>query len=367
MAKIRVAIVGVGNCASSLLQGLEFYKHAPAKAKSSPVGLMHYDLAGYKPGDIEVACAFDVDSRKVGRPLEDACFAPPNNTITIWRDLPRYGVTVEMGEIHDGVAEHMSQYPPEWSFVPSSEKPVDIERRLRESGAEVMLCYLPVGSQKAVERYARACLATGVSLLNCMPVFIVSNEKWAAEFTERKIPVIGDDVKSQLGSTILHRTIMKLFADRGIKVRHTYQLNTGGNTDFLNMLDRSRLGSKRKSKTEAVQSVMPERLPDADVHIGPSDFVAWQRDNKVCFLRIEGEGFAGIPIELELRMSVQDSPNSGGVVIDGIRCLKLARDRKIGGPLYSIAAYTMKHPPRQIPDDIARERVEKFISGEIER
>lgn len=367
MAKIRIAIVGVGNCASSLLQGLEYYQHAPAKAQRNPVGLMHYDLAGYKPGDIEVACAFDIDARKVGRPLEDACFAPPNNTVTIWRDLPKYGVTVDMGEIHDGVAEHMSQYPPEWSFVPSQEKPVDLERRLRESGAEVMLCYLPVGSQEAVERYARACLATGVSLLNCMPVFIVSNEKWAAEFTERKIPVVGDDVKSQLGSTILHRTIMKLFADRGIKVRHTYQLNTGGNTDFLNMLDRTRLGSKRKSKTEAVQSVLPERMPDADVHIGPSDYVAWQRDNKVCFLRIEGEGFAGIPIELELRMSVQDSPNSGGVVIDAIRCLRLARDRRIGGPLYSIAAYTMKHPPRQIADDIARERVEKFISGEIER
>jgi myo-inositol-1-phosphate synthase len=367
MAKIRVAIVGVGNCASSLLQGIELYQHAPAQAQRSPIGLMHYDLAGHKPGDIEVACAFDIDSRKVGRPLEDACFAMPNNTITVWRDLPKYGVTVDMGEIHDGVAEHMAQYPPECSFLPTNEKPVDIERRLRESGAEVMLCYLPVGSQKAVERYARACLATGVSLLNCMPVFIVSNEKWAAEFTERKIPVVGDDVKSQLGSTILHRTIMKLFADRGIKVRHTYQLNTGGNTDFLNMLDRSRLGSKRKSKTEAVQSVMPERMPDGDVHIGPSDYVAWQRDNKVCFLRIEGEGFAGIPIELELRMSVQDSPNSGGVVIDAIRCLRLARDRKIGGPLYSIAAYTMKHPPRQIADDIARERVEKFISGEIER
>jgi myo-inositol-1-phosphate synthase len=367
MAKIRVAIVGVGNCASSLLQGIEYYQHVPVQAQRSPVGLMHYDLAGYKPGDIEIACAFDIDARKVGQSLEDACFALPNNTLTIWRDLPKYGVTVDMGEIHDGVAEHMSQYPPESSFVPAREKPVDIERRLRESGAEVMLCYLPVGSQQAVERYARACLATGVSLLNCMPVFIVSNEKWAAEFTERKIPVVGDDVKSQLGSTILHRTIMKLFADRGIKVRHTYQLNTGGNTDFLNMLDRSRLGSKRKSKTEAVQSVMPERMPDADVHIGPSDYVAWQRDNKVCFLRIEGEGFAGIPIELELRMSVQDSPNSGGVVIDAIRCLRLARDRKIGGPLYSIAAYTMKHPPRQIPDDIARERVEKFISGEIER
>src|SRR5579884_3637272 len=367
MAKIRVAIVGVGNCASSLLQGIEFYRHAQEEARCNPVGLMHYDLGGYKPGDIEVACAFDIDARKVGRPLEDACFAPPNNTVTIWRDLPKYGVSVEMGEIHDGIAEHMAQYPPEMSFVPAKQPPVDIERRLRESGAEVMLCYLPVGSQRAVERYARGCLATGVSLLNCMPVFIVSDDRWAAEFAERKIPVIGDDVKSQLGSTILHRAIMKLFADRGIKVRHTYQLNTGGNTDFLNMLDRSRLGSKRQSKTEAVQSVLPERMPDVNVHIGPSDYVPWQKDNKVCFLRIEGEGFAGIPIELELRMSVEDSPNSGGVVIDAIRCLKLARDRKIGGPLISIAAYTMKHPPEQIPDNIARERVEKFISGEIER
>ena len=216
-----------------------------------------------------------------------------------------------MGEIHDGIAPHMSSYPADRTFLPATAKPVDIEKRLRESGAEVMLCYLPVGSQKAVERYARACLETGVSLLNCMPVFIVSNEKWAAEFTERKIPVVGDDVKSQLGSTILHRTIMKLFADRGIKLKHTYQLNTGGNTDFLNMLDRARLGSKRTSKTEAVQSNLPERMPDVDVHIGPSDYIPWQNDNKVCFLRIEGEGFAGIPIELELRMSVQDSPELG--------------------------------------------------------
>src|SRR5712692_8846277 len=365
MSKIRVAIVGVGNCASSLLQGLEHYKRATAGDKS--FGLMHYDLGGYRPGDIEVACAFDIDARKVGRPLEEACFAPPNNTETIWKDLPRYGVTVQMGELHDGIAPHMCGYPPERTFVPSSAPAVDIEAELRKSGAEIMLCYLPVGSQKAVERYARACLETGISLLNCMPVFIVSDERWAAEFTARRIPVVGDDVKSQLGSTILHRAIMKLFADRGIKLKHTYQLNTGGNTDFLNMLDRSRLGTKRKSKTEAVQSVMPERMPDADVHIGPSDYVPWQNDNKVCFLRIEGEGFAGIPIELELRMSVQDSPNSGGVVIDAIRCLRLARDRRIGGPLYSIAAYTMKHPPRQIADDIARERVEKFISGEIER
>jgi myo-inositol-1-phosphate synthase len=365
MSKIRVAIVGVGNCASSLLQGLEHYKRATADDKS--FGLMHYDLGGYRPGDIEVACAFDIDARKVGRPLEEACFALPNNTVTIWRDLPKYGVTVDMGEVHDGIAPHMGAYPPERTFVEAKEAPVNIEKRLRESGAEVMLCYLPVGSQKAVERYAHACLETGVSLLNCMPVFIVSNEEWAARFTERNIPVVGDDVKSQLGSTILHRAIMKLFADRGIRLKHTYQLNTGGNTDFLNMLDRARLGSKRKSKTEAVQSVLPERLPDIDVHIGPSDYVPWQNDNKVCFLRIEGEGFAGIPIELELRMSVQDSPNSGGVVIDAIRCLKLARDRKIGGPLFSIAAYTMKHPPRQIADDIARDRVEKFIAGELER
>ncbi|MGO9263612.1 MAG: inositol-3-phosphate synthase [Candidatus Binataceae bacterium] len=367
MSKIRLAIVGVGNCASSLLQGLEHYTHLPAAEAQKPIGLMHFDLGGYQPADLEVACAFDIDVRKVGRPLEEACFALPNNTIKIPPGLPHYGVTVDMGELHDGIAPHMSAYPPDRTFIAAQEAPVDIEKRLRETGAEVMLCYLPVGSQKAVERYARACLETGVSLLNCMPVFIVSDEKWAAEFTERKIPVVGDDVKSQLGSTILHRTIMKLFADRGIKLRHTYQLNTGGNTDFLNMLDRSRLGSKRVSKTEAVQSILPERMADVDVHIGPSDYVPWQNDNKVCFLRIEGEGFAGIPIELELRMSVQDSPNSGGVVIDAIRCLKLARDRKIGGPLYSIAAYTMKHPPRQIADDIARDRVEKFISGELER
>jgi myo-inositol-1-phosphate synthase len=367
MGKIRVAIIGVGNCASSLLQGIEYYRHMPAQDRQAAIGLMHYDLGGYRPEDVEVVCAFDIDARKVNRPVEEACFAPPNNTITIWRELPRYGVTVAMGEILDGVASHMANYDPLRTFVPAQEKPVDIERRLLESGAEIALCYLPVGSQKAVERYARACLETGISLLNCMPVFIVSDEKWSQEFAKRKIPVIGDDVKSQLGATILHRGIMKLFADRGIKVRHTYQLNTGGNTDFLNMLDRSRIGSKRTSKTEAVQSVLTERLPDQDVHIGPSDYVPWQNDNKVCFLRIEGEGFARIPIELELRMSVQDSPNSGGVVIDAIRCLKLARDRGIGGPLYSISAYTMKHPPRQIADDIARDRVEKFITGEIER
>ena len=312
MAKIRIAIVGVGNCASSLLQGVEYYKHAPTDERAHPTGLMHYDLGGYKPDDIEVACAFDIDARKVGRPLENACFSPPNNTITIWRDLPDYGVKVDMGEVHDGVAPHMAEYPPERTFVVAGERPVDIEARLRDSGAEVMLCYLPVGSQKAVERYARACLGTGVSLINCMPVFIVSDEKWAKQFTERKIPVVGDDVKSQLGSTILHRTLMKLFADRGIKLKQTYQLNTGGNTDFLNMLDRGRLGSKRKSKTEAVQSVLHERLPDTNVHISPSDYVPWQKDNKVCFLRIEGHGFGGIPIELSSGCRCRTRPIRAG-------------------------------------------------------
>ena len=326
MSKIRIAIVGVGNCASSLLQGLEFYKHAPDGAGQKPVGLMHYDLGGYVPGDIEVACAFDIDARKIDRPLQDACFSLPNNTVTIWRDLPSFCVNVDMGEIHDGIAPHMSSYPADRTFQPSTAKPVDIEKRLRESGAEVMLCYLPVGSQKAVERYARACLETGVSLLNCMPVFIVSNEKWAAEFTDRKIPVVGDDVKSQLGSTILHRTIMKLFADRGIKLKHTYQLNTGGNTDFLNMLSRDRLKSKKISKTESVQSQLDERLESADIHIGPSDYVRWQGDNKVCFIRMEGRGFGGAPIELELRLSVQDSPNSAGGG-DRCRALRAARAR----------------------------------------
>ncbi len=365
MAKIRIAIVGVGNCASSLLQGIEWYRNASAEESKSSLGLMHYELGGYLPEDIEPVCAFDIDARKVGRPLEEACFAPPNNALPIFPNLPHYGVKVDMGEVHDGVAEHMLNYPEDSRFVVAQEPPVDIERRLRESGAEIMLCYLPVGSQKAAERYARACLEVGVSFVNCMPAFIVSDKDWARAFAERGIPVVGDDVKSQLGATILHRTLMKLFSDRGIKIERTYQLNTGGNTDFLNMLDRRRLGFKLKSKTEAVQSVLPEPLPSKCIHIGPSDYVPWQKDNKICFLRIEGRGFAGVPIELELRASVQDSPNSAGIIIDVIRCVKLARDRGIGGPLYSVAAYTMKHPPQQLPDDIARERIEQFIRGEL--
>jgi len=367
MAKIRLGIVGVGNCASSLVQGIEYYRQANAGALTEHGGLMHYDLAGYRPEDIEIVCAFDIDQRKVGQPLHKAIFARPNKAIDICRDLPDYGVTVEMGPVLDGVSEHMADYPPDETFLPSTQAAANVAGVLRATGAEVVISYLPVGSQRAAEYYAQACLDTGTSLVNCMPVFIVSDAKWAEHFASRGIPVVGDDIKSQLGATIVHRTLAKLFVDRGIKIERTYQLNTGGNTDFLNMLNRSRLGSKKVSKTEAVQSVLPERMPAHDVHIGPSDYVPWQGDNKICFLRMEGRAFGNIPMELELRLSVQDSPNSAGVAIDAIRCCRVARDRRIGGPLRSISAYLMKHPPTQITDDLARDLVEKFIRGEIDQ
>lgn len=366
MGKIRLGIAGVGNCASSLLQGIEYYRQASEAARADHVGLMHYDLAGYRPEDIEVVCAFDVDIRKVGFPLEVAAFAKPNNTRRIVEKLPPSGVTVQMGPVLDGVSEHMLQYPEDQTFVLAELPPVDVAAVLKRTGVEVLVNYLPVGSQRATEYYATACLEAGVGFVNCMPVFIVSDRVWAERFSSRGIPAVGDDIKSQFGATIVHRALAKLCSDRGIKLEHTYQLNTGGNTDFLNMLNRTRLGSKKISKTEAVQSVMPERMPAQDIHIGPSDYVPWQRDNKVCFLRVEGRGFAGVPIELELRLSVEDSPNSGGVAIDAIRCCRLARDRRIGGPLHSVSAYFMKHPPVQMADDLARERVEKFIRGEID-
>jgi myo-inositol-1-phosphate synthase len=261
----------------------------------------------------------------------------------------------------------MRDYPPDEAFVVAERRPVDVAEVLKRSGAEIVVNYLPVGSQAATEHYAKACLDAGVSFINCMPVFIVSDPQWSAQFERRGIPIVGDDVKSQVGATIVHRVLAKLFDDRGAVLDRTYQLNTGGNTDFLNMLNRARTGSKRVSKTEAVQSILPEPLPRKDIHIGPSDYVAWQRDNKVCFLRMEGRGFGNAPIELELRLSVQDSPNSAGVVIDAIRCCRVARDRRIGGPLLSVAAYLMKHPPRQLTDDLAKEQVERFLRGEIER
>src|SRR5947208_6601145 len=367
MGKIAIGIVGVGNCASSLLQGIEFYRAADEKSADAHVGLMHYDVCGYRPGDIEVVCAFDVDQRKVGQPLDVAALAPPNNTRPLYPKLPRSSVIVEMGPVLDGVAEHMREYPPEEAFVVAERRPADVVEVLERSGAEMVVNYLPVGSQAATEFYARACLEAGVGFINCIPVFIASDAQWAEEFQRRRLPIVGDDIKSQLGATILHRELARLFVTRGATLDRTYQLNTGGNTDFLNMLDRSRTQSKRRSKTAAVQSMLSEPLPASQIHIGPSDYVPWQGDNKVCFLRMEGRGFANAPIEIDVRLSVEDSPNSAGCVIDAIRCCRVARERGIGGPLTSVAAYFMKHPPQQMADDLARERVERFLQGEIER
>src|SRR3989454_8509241 len=367
MGKIAIGIVGVGNCASSLLQGIEFYRAADEQSADAHVGLMHHDVCGYRPSDIEVVCAFDVDQRKVGQPLDVAALAPPNNTRTLYPKLPRSSVIVEMGPVVDGMGGHMGDSPPEEAFVVAERRPVDVVEVLQRSGAEIVVNYLPVGSQAATEHYARACLEAGVSLVNCIPVFLASDPQWAAEFERRRIPLVGDDVKSQLGATIVHRMLARLFVDRGVVLDRTYQLNTGGNTDFLNMLNRTRTGAKRRSKTAAVQSVLPQPLSRTNIHIGPSDYVAWQRDNKVCFLRMEGRGFGNAPVEVELRLSVEDSPNSAGCVIDAIRCCRVARDRGIGGPLTSGSAYFIKHPPRPPPHGGAPPQGEVFLRREVER
>jgi myo-inositol-1-phosphate synthase len=363
MGTIPVAIVGVGNCASSLLQGIEFYR----SSDHEPIGLMHTVLGGYRPGDIEVVCAFDVDRRKVGATLDVAARAAPNNAWPLCPKLPRSSVVVEMGPVLDGVAEHLRAFPADRTFLVAERRPVDVADVLRRSRAEVLINYLPVGSQRATEHYARASLEAGVAFINCIPVFIASDAQWAAEFERRRIPIVGDDVKSQLGATIVHRALAQLFTDRGVVLDRTYQLNVGGNTDFLNMLSHDRTASKRVSKTEAVQSVLPQPLPAEQIHIGPSDYVPWQRDNKVCFLRMEGRGFGNAPLELELRLSVQDSPNSAGCVIDAIRCCRVARDRGVGGALLSVSSYLMKHPPQQMPDGRARDDVERFLRGELAR
>ncbi len=365
--KIRVAIVGVGNCAASLLQGIDHYRHNNGENKKEHLGLMHYTLGGYRPEDIEVVAAFDIDKRKVGTRVDQAIYAAPNCVYPISKKIDKINVMVKMGTVLDGVSEHMKNYPAKRTFVPADEQPVDVIRELKESKAEILINYLPVGSEQATRYYAECCLAAGVSLINCMPVFIVSDPAWSRRFAEKKIPCVGDDIKAQIGATIVHRTLTKLFSDRGVKLDRTYQLNTGGNTDFLNMLNRSRLESKKISKTEAVQSQLEIPLEDDNIHIGPSDYVPWQNDNKVCFLRMEGRGFGGVPMNLELRLSVEDSPNSAGVAIDAIRCCQLARERKIGGALTSIAAYTMKHPPKQFSDSEAKELVAQFIKGTIER
>lgn len=365
MGKIKLAIVGVGNCASALIQGIEYYKNHSSPEKLP--GLMHFNLGGYLPGDIEVVAAFDIDKRKVNKPLKEAVFAKPNCTKVFFPNLPDYPVKVSMGPILDGVAEHMKDYPEDRRFIPSDTPPVDVVKVLKESGAEIMVNYLPVGAEEATRFYAQAALDAGVAFINCIPVFIASNNEWIKKFEEKNLPIVGDDIKSQIGATIVHRVLTKLCMDRGVRITNTYQLNVGGNTDFLNMLNRNRLASKKISKTEAVRSQISHDIAADHIHIGPSDYVPWMNDNKVCFLRIEGEIFGNIPINLELRLSVEDSPNSAGVVIDAIRCCKLALDRGIGGLLISPSAYFMKHPKVQYPDEVARNMVEEFIEGKRER
>jgi myo-inositol-1-phosphate synthase len=366
MSEIRIAIARVGNCASALVQGIHYYAGTMAHdGPEAAIGLMHPVVGDYRPGDVKVVAAIDVDQRKVGRPLHEALFAPPNNTKVFCRDFRYDGVTVAMGNVLDGVSSHMAQYPEHQRFVVAdraSAAPAEIQALLRDSGTDILMSYLPVGSQKATEFYAECCLATGVSLINCIPVFIVSHSAWAKRFRQAGIPCIGDDVKAQVGATIVHRVLARMMQERGATIDATYQLNIGGNTDFLNMLNPDRLTSKRVSKTEAVQSQLDIPLPPDQVHIGPSDYVPWQKDNKVCFLRIEGRGFGGVPMNLELRLSVEDSPNSAGETIDAIRCCKLAREHRLAGPLNAVCAYTMKHPPVQYTDNQAHEMLEAFIA-----
>lgn len=364
MEKIKIAIIGLGNCASSLIQGIHYYKN---RDPEDAIGLMHPVIGEYTASDIEVVAAFDIDQRKVGKDVSEAIFAKPNCTHVFCQEIPKMDVKVSMGKVLDGVAPHMSKYDEEYTFVVSDGEESDIVNILKESGAEMLVNYLPVGSEKAARFYAQCALDAGIAFINCMPVFIVSDPEWGNKFEEKGIPAVGDDIKAQIGATITHRTLANLFRERGVKLERTYQLNTGGNTDFLNMLNRDRLDSKKESKTEAVQSVLAERLADPNIHIGPSDYVPFQKDNKLCFLRMEGKTFGDVPMNIELRLSVEDSPNSAGCVIDAIRCCKLALQRGIGGQLTSISAYTMKHPPEQFIDEKAYNMVNEFIEGKRER
>lgn len=366
MSKIKIAIAGLGNCSSSLIQGIQYYKN---KNEKDAIGLMHFDIGGYRPFDIEIVAAFDIDKRKVGKDISDAIFELPNCTKVFYGNIHEMGVKVKMGKILDGFSSHMADYDEDYTFVLSDEEEPskeDVINILKESGAEILLNYLPVGSELAVRFYAECALESGISFINNMPVFIASDQEWANKFKQKNIPIIGDDIKAQLGATILHRMLADLFKKRGVRLEKTYQINTGGNTDFMNMLNRERLKSKKTSKTEAVQSILAERLEPENIHIGPSDYVPWQKDNKVCFLRMEGKLFGDIPMNIELRLSVEDSPNSAGVVIDAIRCCKLALDRGIGGVLYSPSAYFMKHPAKQYDDGEAYQMVEDFINGDRE-
>jgi len=354
--KVRAAIVGVGNCASSLIQGVEFYKNA--KDDERVPGLMHVNLGGYHVRDIEFVAAFDVVEGKVGVDLSEAIDAFPNNTYK-FADVPKMGVTVSRGMTHDGLGKYVGK------IVKKAPGPTDnVAGILRDTKADVLINYLPVGSEMAAKWYIEKALEAGVGVVNAIPVFIASSPYWAPRFKEKKLPIIGDDIKSQVGATILHRVLASLFTDRGVRLDHTYQLNYGGNTDFLNMLERERLESKKISKTGAVTSMLPYELSEEDVHVGPSDYVAWLKDRKFCDIRMEGTTFGNVPLKVEAKLEVWDSPNSAGVVIDALRCVKLALDRGIGGPLISPSSYFMKTPPRQFKDEIAREKTEAFIRGE---
>jgi myo-inositol-1-phosphate synthase len=353
--KLRLAIAGVGNCASSLVQGIEFYKDADPTERVP--GLMHVVLGGYHIRDIEVVAAFDVDADKVGIDMAKAIFSGPNNTIR-FAEVPESGITVQRGPTYDGFGQYYSEVCEE-----SAAEPVDVAQALRDSRADVLVSYLPVGSELAQKYYAQACIDSGTAFVNAIPVFIASNPEWAAKFTEAGVPIVGDDIKSQVGATIVHRTLARLFEDRGTTIDHTYQLNFGGNMDFMNMLERSRLLSKKVSKTKSVTSQIESGIGDRDVHIGPSDHVPWLEDRKWAFIRLEGRNFGDVPLTVELKLEVHDSPNSAGVIIDAVRCAKLAQDRGIGGPVTPACQYFMKSPPVQVHDEEARDALEAFIKA----
>ena len=356
--KIRVAIIGVGNCASSLVQGVHYYRNA--KPGERIPGLMHVDLGGYHIRDIEFVAAVDVDKNKVGKDLADAIYAKPNNTYR-FADVPKSGVKVSRGMTHDGIGKYLSKV-----ITKAPGETADIVKILRDTKTDVVVSYLPVGSEEATKWYVEQVLEAGCAFINCVPVFIARGDPepiYQKRFADRGLPMIGDDIKSQVGATITHRVLTRLFMDRGVRLDRTYQLNFGGNTDFLNMLERERLESKKISKTNAVTSMLPYAMPPEDVHVGPSDYVPWLLDRKWCYIRMEGTTFGDVPLNVEVKLEVWDSPNSAGVVIDGIRCAKLALDRGLAGTVVAPSSYFMKSPPKQIPDDLARERVEAFIAG----
>jgi myo-inositol-1-phosphate synthase len=359
MGSVRVAIVGVGNCASALVQGVHYYKDADPGSRVP--GLMHVQFGPYHVRDVEFVAAFDVDAKKVGTDLAEAIGASENNTIK-FADVPPTGVTVQRGPTMDGLGEYYQDI-----ITESDEQPVDVVRVLRDAQVDVLVSYLPVGSEDADRFYAQCAIDAKVAFVNALPVFIASDPTWAQKFTDAGVPIVGDDIKSQVGATITHRVMAKLFEDRGVELLRTYQLNFGGNMDFMNMLERKRLQSKKISKTQSVTSQIPHEMARADVHIGPSDHVPWLDDRKWAYVRLEGRSFGDTPLNLEYKLEVWDSPNSAGVIIDAVRAAKIAKDRGIGGPLVSPSSYFMKSPPQQFSDDEARASIDRFISGEAER